>query len=143
MSIKAALSNPNAFNIRFRAALERRLGEVGEELVKRAKENLVANDSVDTGNLKESISYVIKPKDGEIIVTLRVPKYGIYLEYGTGVYAEGGNGRKTQWRYQRDDGGWITTEGNAPKPFLRPALADREALVSEACREALLEAFGG
>lgn len=47
--------------------------------------------------------------------------YGKYIEYGTGIHAEGGNGRKTPWVWVTGDGKFITTRGMQPKPFMRPA----------------------
>ena len=46
----------------------------------------------------------------------------IDVEYGTGLFAEAGNGRQTPWSYQDADGQWHTTIGQQPQPFLRPAL---------------------
>ncbi len=51
--------------------------------------------------------------------------YGKYVEFGTGEYAdpEGGGSKAKQipWRYQAANGSWVTTKGNRPQPFLRPA----------------------
>jgi len=50
--------------------------------------------------------------------------YPIYVEYGTGIYAENGQGRKTQWVYPCvTEGGlsFFTTSGMHPQPFIRPA----------------------
>ncbi len=46
----------------------------------------------------------------------------IDVELGTGVYAEGGGGRQTPWRYQDRKGEWHTTRGAHPHPYLRPAI---------------------
>lgn len=51
-------------------------------------------------------------------------EYAPYIEYGTGIYAENGNGRKTPWSWQGLGGkyaGWHTTSGMHAQPFLRPA----------------------
>lgn len=48
--------------------------------------------------------------------------YPLYLERGTGIYAEGGDGRKTPWVYYNpwtDSFHW--TEGNEAQPFMSPA----------------------
>lgn len=47
---------------------------------------------------------------------------GIYLEYGTGIYAEAGNGRKTPWAYINASGELIFTHGSRPHPHVRPAV---------------------
>ena len=50
----------------------------------------------------------------------------IDVEYGTGLYAEGGNGRKeVPWAYKDEKTGeLIWTAGQHPHPFMRPALND-------------------
>lgn len=58
-------------------------------------------------------------------------EYAPYVEYGTGLFAEAGNGRKdVPWHYQDDEGEWHSTSGQRPKPFLRPALNEnREQII--------------
>jgi HK97 gp10 family phage protein len=58
-------------------------------------------------------------------------EYAPYVEYGTGLFAEAGNGRKdVPWHYQDDEGEWHSTSGQRPKPFLRPALDEnREQII--------------
>jgi len=48
-------------------------------------------------------------------------EYGIYVEKGTGIYAEGGGGRQTPWAYEDDKGEWHFTRGQRPQPYLTPA----------------------
>lgn len=51
--------------------------------------------------------------------------YAVYVEYGTGIYAENGRGRSTPWTYQDDDGNWWhNVRGQKPNPFMRRALND-------------------
>lgn len=52
--------------------------------------------------------------------------YAVYVEKGTGLYAVGGKGRKTPWRYWNPaandgKGGYVWTRGMKPQPFLEPA----------------------
>lgn len=75
---------------------------------------------VDTGNLRNSISH---DSDEETAIVGTNVEYAPYVEYGTGIHAEGG-GRSTPWRYKDKDGNWHTTSGQKPQPFLRPAIAD-------------------
>lgn len=78
---------------------------------------------VDTGRLRSSIVYRIKPR--EAIIGTNV-KYAAFVEFGTGIYAEGGKGRKTPWVYHRGrgkKGRFVRTRGNKPQPFLVPAFA--------------------
>lgn len=88
-----------------------------------------------TGNLRNSITHVVD--DGETAVYIGTYiEYAIYVELGTGIYAEGGGGRPTPWVYQDAKGNWHYTRGNKAQPFLKPAAADhagqyRDILESE------------
>lgn len=98
-------------------ALER-FGMQGESY---AKEHLTQNKSVDTGNLRNSISHrVDTAKDRAVIGSNTL--YAPYVELGTGVYAEGG--RPTSWVYKDDKGNWHHTKGQKAKPYLKPAVAN-------------------
>jgi len=48
--------------------------------------------------------------------------YAPYIEYGTGIYAEAGDGRKGGWRYKDTKGNWHFTLGMKPQPFIRPSI---------------------
>ncbi len=75
----------------------------------------------DTGNLANSIDYGIIDSDMQMQVGTNVT-YAPYVELGTGIYAEEGNGRKTPWVYQDDEGRWHRTNGMRARPYLRPAI---------------------
>lgn len=76
--------------------------------------------SVDSGELRDSIDY--KVDEGRLVAYVGTNvEHGIYQELGTGAYAEKGNGRKGGWAYKDAEGKWVFTNGNRPKPFLRPA----------------------
>lgn len=78
-----------------------------------------------TGNLRNSITHVVD--DGETAVYIGTyNEYAIYVELGTGIYAEGGGGRPTPWVYQDAHGRWHWTRGNEAQPFLKPALEDHK-----------------
>lgn len=79
---------------------------------------------VDTGNLRNSITHRVDTANDKTIIGVPHGKaaYGIYVELGTGVYAEGG--RPTSWVYQDDMGNWHHTKGNKAQPFLKPAVAN-------------------
>ena len=79
---------------------------------------------VDSGHLRRSIE--VDLTDDGANVESRAP-YSIFQEWGTGVFAEGGDGRKEPWVYQRDDGAWITTNGAPASPFMRPGFAAGKA----------------
>lgn len=78
-----------------------------------------------TGNLRNSITHVVD--DGETAVYIGTyNEYAIYVELGTGIYAEGGGGRPTPWVYQDAHGRWHWTRGNKAQPFLKPAVEDHK-----------------
>jgi len=76
----------------------------------------------DTGRLQSSITHEVEGTAGRVGTNV---KYAAYVELGTGIYAEGGKGRKTPWVYKTDKG-WFYTQGNKPQPYLRPALHKNE-----------------
>lgn len=100
-------------------AINRGLKACGEK----AKE--YAQDKVpkDTWNLHDNINYVVEGNECQIGVNHMDKPYGIYVEFGTGKYAETG-GRQTSWVYQDENGVFHRTEGVKPRPFIRPAAAD-------------------
>lgn len=84
----------------------------------------VALAPVDTSYLRESIDY--KFTDGGFSSVISVgADYAIYVEYGTGIYAEGPGGSRAKhipWRYQDANGQWHTTKGQHAQPFWNPAI---------------------
>lgn len=79
---------------------------------------------VDTGALRSSITHVSSAEDGTGVMVVGTNKeYAIYVEYGTGIYAQGG-GRQTPWAYQDDKGNWHRTSGQRAQPYIKPAIAD-------------------
>lgn len=79
---------------------------------------------VDTGYLRESTS--IDFKDGGMTGVISIgSSYAIYVNYGTGIFAEGPGGsraKKIPWSYKGSDGKWYTTKGQHAQPFWEPAI---------------------
>ncbi|WP_221364530.1 HK97-gp10 family putative phage morphogenesis protein [Clostridium perfringens] len=75
---------------------------------------------VDTSNLKTSINHKVQVSSLEAYVGTNCD-YAIYVEFGTGEFAENGNGRKGGWVYTDPSGKTHFTMGMKPKPYLRPA----------------------
>ena len=104
----------------------------GLRIEQSAKRNLAANGSIQSGALWESIrSTGALERDNRyevhIIADAKSPEgteYAEFVEFGTGIHNEHGDGRQTPWRYQDQDGNWHTTRGQIPKPFIRPAFAE-------------------
>ncbi|MGM0903064.1 MAG: HK97-gp10 family putative phage morphogenesis protein [Bacillota bacterium] len=84
--------------------------------------NAMALAPNDDGNLRKSIEirYFNGGLSAEIIVGAH---YAIYVEYGTGIYAKEGNGRKTPWVYWSDKlNRYVFTRGMKAQPYWGPAL---------------------
>lgn len=77
----------------------------------------------DTGNLQDHIKSEVEGHDLYIGVTTMNPPYGIYVEFGTGIYSTVG-GRQTPWVYKDKAGEWHLTHGMRAQPFIKPAAAD-------------------
>ena len=113
-------------NSAFLAALER-CGMQGEGYSK----DLVP---VDTGNLRNSISYRVDAKEKRAYIGTN-NEYAPYVELGTGKYAE--NGRKDPWVYQDTEGKWHHTNGQRSQPYLKPAVADHKQTYRNIIKDAL------
>lgn len=94
----------------------------------------------DTGELRRSIQSTIKKEDGQIVGTVfSDAEYAPYVEFGTGLFAEEGDGRKKPWSYQDDKGKWHTTSGMKPHPFLRPAFAENREKIKQKIMEGIID----
>lgn len=84
------------------------------------------NCNVDMGTTRASISHDVTLKADMITGAIFSNQNNApYLEKGTGIYAEDGNGRKTPWNWGNPGSkkwpgrkGW---QGSRPHPFLEPA----------------------
>jgi len=123
--VKKAIAQIQAFRQYKEARLMIAVQKGAEAIEDKARENLVENDMIDTGELYRSVDTVQTGFDAWIGTP---HKYGLYQEYGTGIYAEKRNGRKTPWRYyyrgRKWPHGWRTTRGYPPQPWLRPAFTE-------------------
>lgn len=106
--------------------------DTSKEIAERAKKNVEGNHSVDTGALHDSVKSEWKgSRSGKFEITVSAnalsengQAYGRFLEYGTGIYNEWGNGRQTPWKYKDRHGKWHTTHGMTHRPFIRPAIEE-------------------
>ena len=99
-------------------AIEQALEAVGIQAEGYAKLNLETDPRrINTGNLRNSITYVTEPEEKAVYVGTNV-EYGIYVHEGTGIYAYDGGGRQDPWSYQDDEGNWHRTSGMMPNRFL-------------------------
>ena len=92
-----------------------------------------------TGDLRRSITSEVMELGDETVGIVFTPlEYAPYVEYGTGLFAEGGGGRTdVPWRYKDDEGNWHSTSGQHPQPFMRPALDENRDKIAEIIAEGL------
>ena len=82
------------------------------------------------GNLRKSLTH--KVVDDEVYVGTNMSvtingrriSYPIFVEYGTGIYADGGKGRKSPWVWRDKNGKFHYTRGMKPRHFLRNAISN-------------------
>ncbi|MDY7044428.1 HK97 gp10 family phage protein [Virgibacillus sp. M23] len=98
-----------------------------------------------TGEMRDKIGHSIT-KEGSNRLSGQVGtnvEHAIYVEFGTGEFAENGAGRKGGWAYQDPSGEWFFTYGQAPQPFLRPAFRMSKKSVEQILGQKLASAFKG
>ncbi|MBQ7439054.1 MAG: HK97 gp10 family phage protein [Paludibacteraceae bacterium] len=117
--------------------------EITDDLVDTAK----ARCPVETGALMNSIHKEIKKEASRVVVDIIADAsnpvtgecYGDFVEYGTGIHRETGDGRKDAWSYKDAKGVWHTTKGQAPQPFMRPAIQQHTARLEKRLKALVLE----
>lgn len=95
----------------------------GQQAVSHAKQNITAAGRVDTGAMRNSVNHKVVASESACYVGTN-QEYAIYNELGTGIYAEGGRGRKTPWVYVDAKGVAHRTRGMTPIHFLKKAIQD-------------------
>ena len=106
------------------------LEEVGGELEAQTKRNT----KVDTGKTKGSWEHVVNAEKMEVQVGSRY-KNALWEEFGTGIYALNGDGRKTRWVYRTPDGKFHSTVGKKPRRALFNAYnSKKNQIIREARR---------
>ena len=107
------------------------LEEVGGEVEAQTKRNT----KVDTGKTKGSWEHVVNTDKMEVQIGSRY-KNALWEEFGTGIYALNGDGRKTKWVYKnKKDGKFYATVGKKPRRALfRAYQSKKNAIIREAKR---------
>ena len=91
------------------------------------------------GDLRRSITSKVDIAEQQGIVFTAL-EYAPYVEYGTGLFAEDGNGRQdVPWHYQDEKGEWHTTSGQEPQPFMRPALDENRQEIIRIIKEGIIK----
>lgn len=88
----------------------------------------------DSGELRRSITSKVENGEGIVFTPL---EYSAYIEFGTGLFAEEGGRTDVPWAYQDDKGEWHTTSGQAPQPFMRPALDENKEQIIRIIKEGI------
>ena len=92
----------------------------------------------DTGALRRSITSKVEVTGNSIDGIVFTPlEYAPYQEFGTGLFAENGNGRKTPWVYMDDKGNYHYTRRQHPQPYMRPALQENKDKIINIIKGAL------
>lgn len=104
------------------------LGEGLQQACALVERSAKQNAPKDTGALRRSISSRIEGTTGIVFTPL---EYAPYVEFGTGLFAEQGGRKDTPWSYKNDKGEWVSTNGQKPQPFMRPALTQNRAQIKK------------
>lgn len=79
----------------------------------------------DTGQLRDGIDSKVKPNGTETVVMVGSnDDHFVFNEFGTGEFAENGQGRKGGWFYEDEAGNGHFTRGMTPQPMIRPAFRE-------------------
>ena len=89
----------------------------------------------DKGDLRRSITSKVEDTEGVVYTPL---EYAPYVEYGTGLFAEGGGRQDVPWNYQDDEGNWHSTSGQKPQPYMRPALNENREEILRIIRDGIV-----
>ena len=110
------------------------LEEVGGEVEAQTKRNT----KVDTGKTKGSWEHKVDADKMEVQIGSRY-KNALWEEFGTGIYALNGDGRKTKWVYRTEDGKFHTTVGKKPRRALYRAYTSKKNLIIREARRRFKE----
>lgn len=109
--------------------VEKRAKEIVLETAQIIQSNAKALAPVDDGALRDSITMRIE--NGGFSAVIHVDSfYALYVNYGTGIYAEGPGGsraKKIPWTYWSPKlNRWVTTSGMKPQEFWEPSVSAGE-----------------
>lgn len=82
------------------------------------------------GSLRKSLTHKVVGNEVYVGTNMSVMyrgrriSYPIFVEYGTGIYADGGKGRQSPWVWRDKNGKYHRTRGMKPRHFLRKAISD-------------------
>ena len=106
-----------------------------EKAAIRVEVDAKVNAPSDDGHLRASLTHELDGSKLQAAIGSNL-HYAPYVEFGTGVHAVKGDGRKTPWSYEDAEGNWHTTAGQHPQPFLEPALdMNKDAIQKDIANE--------
>lgn len=129
------IDNSEACKKAIKEAQEKWLYAVGELLVSAIRPLI----PVYTSNLKTSLDYKVDIDKMEVTIGVG-EEYAIYVEFGTGEFAENGQGRKGGWTYvDKVTGETIFTYGQSPQPYMRPGFRNNKNNIKKLLEKYLKE----
>ena len=133
MSIKFE-SNLSGVKSAIREATENGLTALGMYIQDQAQRNIKKAKAIDTGLLRSRIDHKIDMNQKSVSVGTNV-EYAVYVELGTGIYADGGGGRQSPWMYnyegKKGKKGWRITSGSKPVHFLTDAFTKNHSQMKD------------
>ena len=119
--------------------VEEGIKKTSERIVADAKQNLTDNGSVETGDLRNSITSNLEKNSTTVQAEIGTNvEYAPFVEWGTGVYNVRGEGRNTPWCYKDPETGeFVWTEGSKPYPFMEPAYLANKKNIARDLKESL------
>ena len=116
---------------------EKFLEEMGDEVESQTKRNTKVADK-NGGKTKNSWEHIVNADKMEVQIGSRY-KNALWEEFGTGIYALNGDGRKTKWVYRTEDGKYHTTVGKKPRRALHRAYESKKNLIIREARRRFKE----
>lgn len=81
------------------------------------------------GDLRKSLTHKVVGYEVYVGTSLTTPDgepYPVYVEYGTGIYADNGKGRQSPWVWRDKNGDYHWTRGIEPQHFLLKAVTEHD-----------------
>ncbi|WP_035290263.1 HK97-gp10 family putative phage morphogenesis protein [Clostridium sp. KNHs214] len=118
-----------------KAEIEKLLEKGMEKALLTIEADAKKNCPVDEGRLRASITHDTEVGDEEVKGRIGTNvEYAPYIEFGTGIYAQDGNGRQTPWSWEGEGVKWEgkhLTQGQKGKRFMQDALDSNRDKIGE------------
>ncbi len=95
------------------------------------------------GSLRNDIKHKVISENKSVAIGNDLD-YALYVNKGTGIHAEDGNGRKTPWQYyDPKTGEYHFTHGQKPQPYLQQALDQQHVNIKSLAEKIIGEVNNG